>query len=81
VLIDETDAGPGLLNPLDIRKWIDRWRTATALKAGRIAVVAPTFVMFGLNRMAQGFAGSDSTDHLAVFRERAAAVEWLYEAG
>jgi hypothetical protein len=81
VLIDETDAGPGLLNPLDIRKWIDRWRRATALKAGRIAVVAPSFVMFGLNRMAHGLAGSDSTDHLAVFKERDAALAWLREAG
>ena len=81
VLVDETGARPGLLNPLDIRNWVDRWRSSTSLKAGRIAVVAPTFVMFGLNRMAHGFAGSDSTDHLAVFKERDAALGWLREAG
>ena len=81
VLIDETEAGPGLLNPLDIGNWINRWQSATALRAGRIAVVAPTFVMFGLNRMAHGLAGSDAADHLAVFKERDAAMEWLREAG
>jgi hypothetical protein len=79
VLVDETDASPGLLNPLDIRRWIDNWKLATALKAGRIAVVAPTLVMFGLNRMAQGLAGGESDEHLAVFRDRDAAVQWLRE--
>src|ERR1700733_923441 len=77
VLVDETEASPGLLNPLDIRRWVDRWKQATALKRGRIAVIAPTLVMFGLNRMAQGLAGSESDEHLAVFRDRAAAETWL----
>jgi hypothetical protein len=79
VLVDETDASPGLLNPLDIRRWIDNWKQATALKHGRIAVIAPTLVMFGLNRMAQGFAGGESDGHLAVFRDRDAATQWLRE--
>lgn len=78
VLVDETEASPGLLNPLDIRRWIDNWKQAAALKQGRIAVVAPTLVMFGLNRMAQGLAGGDSDAHLAVFRDRAAAEAWLH---
>lgn len=77
VLVDETEASPGLLNPLDIRRWIDNWKQAAALKQGRIAVVAPTLVMFGLNRMAQGVAGSEADEHLAVFRDRAAAEAWL----
>jgi hypothetical protein len=81
VLVDETDASPGLLNPLDIRRWIDNWKRATALKQGRIAVVAPTLVMFGLNRMAHGLAGRESNEHLAVFRDRAAAEEWLCGPG
>jgi hypothetical protein len=79
VLIDETEASPGLLNPLDIRRWIDNWKQARALKQGRIAVVAPTLVMFGLNRMAQGVAGAESDEHLAVFRDREAAMRWLHE--
>jgi len=81
VLIDETDASPGLLGIGDVRKWIDRWKRATALMQGRIAVVAPTLVMFGLNRMAHGFAGKESDEHLAVFRDRAAAMDWLLGAG
>jgi hypothetical protein len=80
VLIDETEASPGLLNPLDIRRWIDNWKQAAALRQGRIAVVAPTLVMFGLNRMAQGLAGGDSDKHLAVFRDRAGAAAWLHES-
>src|ERR1700730_726378 len=53
VLVDETNASPGLLGLGEIRMWVDRWKRA-AVKQGRIAVVAPSLVMFGLNRMAQG---------------------------
>jgi hypothetical protein len=79
VLVDETDASPGLLGLLEIRRWIDRWKRG-AVKHGRIAVVAPSLVMFGLNRMAQGVAGADSDEHLAVFRDRDAALTWLLGA-
>ena len=77
VLIDETDARPGLLSAGHVRNWISRWRGATALKQGRIAVIAPDLVMYGLNRMAQGIAGADSEGHLTVFRSREEALTWL----
>ncbi len=77
ILIDETDARAGLLGAAEIGKWINRWRGATALKQGKIAVIAPSLVMFGLNRMAAGVAGSDSEGHLDVFRTREGALEWL----
>jgi hypothetical protein len=80
VLVDETDARPGLLGFAEIRRWVDHWKRA-AVKQGRIAVVAPTWVMFGLNRMAHGLAGADSDEHLAVFRDRDAAMDWLLQAG
>jgi hypothetical protein len=76
VLVDETDATPGLLGPREIRNWIAGWRRAE-LMHGRLAVVAPTLVMFGLNRMAQGIAGAEAEGHLAVFKERDAAMSWL----
>jgi hypothetical protein len=28
VLVDETDARPGLLGPSEVRRWIDRWKRA-----------------------------------------------------
>jgi hypothetical protein len=77
ILIDETDAGPGLLSAGHVRNWINRWRAATALKQGRIAVIAPDLVMYGLNRMAQGIAGAESEGHLTVFRNREDALAWL----
>jgi hypothetical protein len=76
VLVDETDATPGLLGPREIRNWIEGWKRAELMR-GRLAVVAPTLVMFGLNRMAHGFAGDDAEGHLAVFRNRDAAMSWL----
>jgi hypothetical protein len=76
VLVDETDATPGLLGPGEIRKWIEGWKRAE-LMHGRLAVVAPTLVMFGLNRMAQGLAGGDAEEHLAVFKNRDDAMSWL----
>jgi hypothetical protein len=77
VLIDESDASPGLLSVHEIRSWIDRWKQSAALKQGRIAVIAPSMVMYGLNRMAHGFAGKDTDGHLNVFRDRDTAVVWL----
>lgn len=77
VLVDETGASPGLLHIAEIRRWIARWRQAAALKDGRIAVVAPTIVMYGLNRMAQAIAGDESEGHLEVFRDRGEALIWL----
>jgi hypothetical protein len=78
VLVDETEASPGLLGPREIRSWIDRWKRAELVE-GRLAVIAPTAVMFGLNRMAQGLSGSNAEQHLAVFKTRDAAMDWLLD--
>jgi hypothetical protein len=79
VLVDETDASPGLLGPSEVRRWIDRWKRAELMQ-GRLAVIAPSMVMFGLNRMAQGIAGADAEHHLAVFKNRDDAMGWLLGA-
>ena len=76
VLVDETDASPGLLGPSEVRSWIERWKRAELMQ-GRLAVIAPSMVMFGLNRMAQGIAGADAEHHLAVFKNRDDALSWL----
>jgi hypothetical protein len=78
VLVDETDASPGLLGPTEIRSWISRWKRAELMQ-GRLSVIAPSAVMFGLNRMAQAISGSDADHHLGVFRNRDDAMRWLLD--
>jgi hypothetical protein len=79
VLVDETEASPGLLGAPEIRRMVDHWRRATILRRGRIAVVAPGLAMYGVNRMAQSFGGEDAEGHIGVFKVREAATEWLLE--
>ena len=81
VLVDETDATPGLLGVSEIRRMIEHWRRATILRRGRIAVVAPGLAMYGVNRMAQSFGGEDADGHIGIFKGREAATEWLLEVG
>jgi hypothetical protein len=78
VLVDETDASPGLLGPSEIRSWIARWKRAELMQ-GRLSVIAPSPVMFGLNRMAQAISGAEMENHLGVFRNRDAAMRWLLD--
>jgi hypothetical protein len=78
VLVDETDASPGLLGPSEIRSWIARWKRAELMQ-GRLSVIAPSPVMFGLNRMAQAISGAEVENHLRVFRNRDDAMRWLLD--
>jgi hypothetical protein len=79
VLVDETEASPGLVGGSEIRRMVEHWRRATTLKRGRLAIVAPGLAMYGVNRMAQSFGGEDADGHIGVFKVRDAATEWLLD--
>ena len=79
-LVDETNTRPGLVGVGDIRRMMAQWSRMHALKRRKLAVVAPTNVMFGINRMARGLAGREVEGHIEVFRDRDAAMAWLLEA-
>jgi len=79
VLIDESGLRAGFVSPGQIRQIADEWRKAAAVRAARIAVFTPNLVIYGLNRMFQGWA--DAGDRVAVFTDRAAATAWLLERG
>ena len=79
VLVDETEASPGLVGVSEIRRIVEHWRRATILRRGRIAVVAPGLAMYGVNRMGLGFGGEDAEGHIGVFKVREAATEWLLD--
>ena len=79
VLIDETEASPGLVGGSEIRRIVEHWRRATTLKRGRVAIVAPGLAMYGINRMGQSLGGEDAEGHIGVFKVRDAATEWLLD--
>jgi hypothetical protein len=57
---------------------MDAWRGSEGLRhRTRISVCAPSPVMYGLNRMAQVFAGSDSEGRIHVSRTEEEARDWL----
>jgi len=47
VLVDETKLGVSLISPRDVARIAEAWRTAGAIRAARIAVVAPNLVPSG----------------------------------
>jgi hypothetical protein len=75
VLIDEEHLGPSFVGPGDIGRFVQAWKTGSALRATRIAVFTSNIAMYGLNRMFQGLANAD--DRVSVFHKRADAVAWL----
>ena len=75
VLVDERGLRPGLIGPAQIGRIVAEWRKATALRAARVAVLAPNPVIYGLNRMFQAFA--DVEGRVSVFSTREAALAWL----
>ena len=77
VLMDESDLRPGLVLPQDLRGIVDEWRALVSRKTIRIAVFASNVLVYGMNRMVESIAADDAKDHLAVFRTRADAVDWL----
>jgi hypothetical protein len=79
IFIDESAFKPDLLSGIHIQEFAKQWRNATALRAARMSVHAPSPVMFGLNRMFQLWA--DAEDRVAVFRRRDEALAWLPHPG
>jgi hypothetical protein len=80
VLIDESEMKAALLGPTELRAMIDVLKGSAGLRyRSRIAIYAPSNIVYGLNRMAQAFAGEASEGRLAVFRTEDAAENWLRE--
>jgi hypothetical protein len=77
LLVDESEVEVSLIGPLDIRSIAQAWAGATTLKQIRVAVYAPSPVVYGLNRMVQAFGNAQGK--IAIFRDRAAALAWLVE--
>jgi hypothetical protein len=75
VLIDEDDLKPSFIGPADIRRFVDAWRSGSALRATRIAVFTSNIAMYGLNRMFQGLANAE--DRVSAFHNRTDALAWL----
>lgn len=81
VLIDESEMNAALLRPAELRAMIDALKASAGLhQRSRIAIYAPSNVDYGLNRMAQVFAGEASEGRLEVFRTKDAAKNWLLGA-
>ena len=78
VLIDESEMLARLLQPWELRKMIDVMKNSEGLRRrSRIAIYAPSPVVYGMNRMAQAFAGQASEGRLEVFRTADDAETWL----
>ncbi len=74
-ILDESDLRVSQLRAGDVRRIIDAFRLARHIRSARVAIVAPTPVVYGLNRMAMAFADAD--DVFCVFRAREEAEAWL----
>jgi hypothetical protein len=82
VLVDEREMSFALLGVVDVKEIVEAWRRSEALRTrARFAIFAPTSIAYGLNRMAQAFAGADGEGRAQVFRDEAAARDWLLTAG
>jgi hypothetical protein len=71
VLIDESEIDAELLGSTDLRAMMARWEGSQGLRErSRIAIYAASDFVYGLNRMAQAFAGDASEGRLEVFRTK-----------
>jgi hypothetical protein len=77
LLLDESDAKASLISPLDLRRIARAWGDSTAAERTRIAIFAPSPVIYGLNRMVQVFGNTER--RMKVFKSRAEATAWLGE--
>ena len=78
VLIDESELKVVLLSPTELRAMINALKSSPGLRhRSRIAIYAPSNIVYGMNRMAQAFAGDEWEDRLGVFRTEDAAEDWL----
>jgi hypothetical protein len=80
VLIDESEMDAVLLGSPELRAMMAAWEGSDGLRnRSRIAIYAPTDPVYGLNWMAQAFAGDASEGRLELFRTRQAARNWLLD--
>jgi len=77
VLIDESEMKAALLSPGELRAMIDGLKASPGLSRSRIAIYAPSPLVYGLNRMAQAFAGERWEHRLKAFRSEDEAERWL----
>jgi hypothetical protein len=78
VLIDESEVMVRLLRPSELREMIDLYKASTGLRErSRIAIYAPSPIVYGMTRMAQAFAGQASEGRFEVFRTADDAETWL----
>jgi hypothetical protein len=78
VLIDESEMKAALLSTSELRAMMNALKASAGLRhRSRIAIYAPSVFVYGLNRMAQAFAGEASEGRLEVFRSEDAAKGWL----
>ena len=77
ILVDETRMRPGLLGFNDIHDLVNDWRTATGLKASRIAVVAQNPIVRGLNQAFRALANLERKGLMSAFSQRTDAIAWL----
>ena len=74
-ILDESNLRVSQLRVGDVRQIIDAFRLARHIRSARVAIVAPSPVVYGMNRMAMAFA--DANDVFCVFRTRKEAEAWL----
>jgi hypothetical protein len=79
VLVDESALTPGGLDVDSLRRIAAEWQVLRHVGRVRIAVVAPSDVVFGLNR--QTIALADAGAVKQVFRTRGEAEAWLDDRG
>lgn len=78
VLIDESETDAALLGATELRAMMNAWAGSEGLRErSRIAIYAPSDVVYGLNRMAQAFGGGPAEGRFGVFRTKEAARDWL----
>lgn len=77
ILVDEMAMKPGLMGFNDIHDLVSDWRTATGLKASRIAVVASNPIVRGLNQAFRALANLERKGSMSAFSKRVDAVAWL----
>lgn len=81
LLIEYQEVQPSSGTPTVVRESSQRAvDLASLLEGSRLALVAGQDAMFGLNRMFQAYA-DESPLTISVFRERAAAEQWLARRG
>ena len=76
-IIDESVVTAGLITPAEIRRITSMFQESRALAAARVAVIAPSPVIYGLNRMVHGFASEAVAERIAIFRANGEGLGWL----